>query len=215
MSLPETAIETQTSVYRYYDASGVLLYVGITGRADQRNTEHNKTKSWWHRVAHQSIEHFPSRAEAHAREVELIQRYMPPFNTQHNPQAATMQSAYQELRELEQSRAITDPNEIARHLNRDLPVQVLRVDPVSGYVDMVSKIEHLPLVSRIVFTPGAQVYQGRSIGFLQAIEHRGPFAAFRLRLKREAKFTAGVVKVRRNDPKGQTYRVAGVWVSDE
>lgn len=48
--------DTPTSLYKYYDRDGVLLYVGITGRGDTRNAEHNKTKFWWKFVSRQSME---------------------------------------------------------------------------------------------------------------------------------------------------------------
>ena len=86
-----------TSVYRYYDGGGVLLYVGITDRGARRNREHNATKEWWRFVSGQKIEHFPSRDAAEARERELIQQFRPPFNIQHNPSHATSRRTYMNL----------------------------------------------------------------------------------------------------------------------
>lgn len=82
-----------TSVYRYYDKSGLLLYVGITSRGSKRNHEHN-SKQWWEYVVRQEVEHHPSRPAAEARERDLIRKFRPPFNTVHNPDAAKSREAY-------------------------------------------------------------------------------------------------------------------------
>lgn len=88
---PETA---PTSVYRYYDKSGVLLYVGITSRRTRRQLEHNSDKEWWPFVARQEVDHYPNRVEAEVQERGLIRRYRPPFNKQHNPEHAEMRELY-------------------------------------------------------------------------------------------------------------------------
>jgi hypothetical protein len=83
------------SVYRYYDRSGVLIYVGVTSRGIARNREHNRSRPWWSYVTRQEVDHLPDRPAALARERELIERYWPPFNTQHNPHAATIRDEYE------------------------------------------------------------------------------------------------------------------------
>lgn len=70
------------SVYQYFDASGALLYVGITGRGVKRSHEHARSKDWWPETTGCAIEHYPSRPEALAREAYLIATYKPPHNTQ-------------------------------------------------------------------------------------------------------------------------------------
>ena len=77
-------IGTPTSVYKYFDARRILIYVGITSGGIIRNRQHNESKEWWRYVVSQEIEHFGSRSLAHEREVQLIQRFRPPFNKQHN-----------------------------------------------------------------------------------------------------------------------------------
>lgn len=76
---------TPTSVYRYYDKSSLLLYVGITSRGIRRQREHNHDKEWWPFVTKQEVEHYSTRATASAREKELIRQFRPPFNRTHNP----------------------------------------------------------------------------------------------------------------------------------
>lgn len=78
------ATSKPTSVYLYFDRGGVLIYVGITGRGVSRQQEHERDKPWWAYTHTQTIEHYPTRDEALAREAVLIATHCPPFNTQHN-----------------------------------------------------------------------------------------------------------------------------------
>lgn len=83
-----------TSVYKYFDARRILIYVGITGAGIARNRQHNESKEWWKYVVSQEIEHYKSRRLAHEREVQLIEKYRPPFNKQHNRDYAAARRFY-------------------------------------------------------------------------------------------------------------------------
>jgi hypothetical protein len=83
-----------TSVYRYYDSLGCLIYVGITKQGIGRNHQHNGSAEWWPHVARQEVEHFESRKLAARREKELIFEFRPPFNKVHNPNWRQQQAAY-------------------------------------------------------------------------------------------------------------------------
>lgn len=85
---------TPTSVYRYFDEFGCLIYVGITNQGIGRNRQHNKSADWWPYVANQSVEHYDSRAEALAVEAESIVKFKPPFNRALNPDQAKSLAAY-------------------------------------------------------------------------------------------------------------------------
>lgn len=61
-----------TAVYRLYDASGDLLYVGISKHPEKRFIEHEQIKFWWHQVARKTIDWYPSRPEAVAVEDTAI-----------------------------------------------------------------------------------------------------------------------------------------------
>ncbi|YCK35166.1 hypothetical protein ACNF49_14085 [Actinomadura sp. ATCC 39365] len=74
-----------TSVYQYFGAGGALLYIGVTDRGIRRTHEHAESKPWWPLTTGCTIEHYPNRDEALAREADLIRRFRPPFNQQHNP----------------------------------------------------------------------------------------------------------------------------------
>lgn len=83
-----------TTVYRFYDRAGTLLYVGITGAGRARGEQHSRNAEWWPFVARQEVEHVSNRVIAERREKELIHQFRPPFNTQHNPDVIALRAAY-------------------------------------------------------------------------------------------------------------------------
>jgi hypothetical protein len=74
-----------TTLYRMFDVSQNLLYVGISARPLLgRLKEHGAAKSWWPEVAYLTVEHFPTRAEAAAAEVRAIRTEHPKYNQAHS-----------------------------------------------------------------------------------------------------------------------------------
>lgn len=69
-----------SALYRFYDASGTLLYVGITRKLLSRLRQHASGKPWWLAVATISIERFDTYEEARARELQLIRTLRPRYN---------------------------------------------------------------------------------------------------------------------------------------
>jgi predicted GIY-YIG superfamily endonuclease len=78
----------RTALYRLRNASGELLYVGISAKPPQRWGQHAAEKEWWPEVAGLSLEWFDSRAEALAMEAHAIRTERPIHNVQHNSSAA-------------------------------------------------------------------------------------------------------------------------------
>lgn len=80
----------KTALYRFFDADGELLYVGITHRLNERLSAHKKTKAW-DEVAQIKLEHYPDRLEAELAEIRAIREESPAWNVVHNfrPIAAT------------------------------------------------------------------------------------------------------------------------------
>lgn len=74
---------TWTSLYRFYDAQGRLLYVGITQRGRGRFHDHEADKAWWIDVATAAVDHYPTRAAAAIAERRAITRECPMHNTVH------------------------------------------------------------------------------------------------------------------------------------
>lgn len=68
-------------VYRIYDAEARLIYVGITSRGIARLDTHAQNGTWGKDVVLVGVEHFPTRADALAREAALIREFRPKHNT--------------------------------------------------------------------------------------------------------------------------------------
>jgi hypothetical protein len=149
--------EITTSVYRYYDARGALLYVGITSRGLQRNYEHNHIQEWWPFAVRQDIEHFGSRDEAAKRERQLIQEFRPPFNKQHNVDYGAFRDAYlmsfvpgttQPIIPMKQLELNAAWREVPMTVTGQMPGRVLlTTDP--AYLEVVSRIMWADSESRI------------------------------------------------------------------
>lgn len=73
-----------TSLYRYYDQHGLLLYIGVTQRGVQRMNEHHVNSEWWPYIDHSEIVHFHNREYALQSERREIEKYLPFFNRQYN-----------------------------------------------------------------------------------------------------------------------------------
>lgn len=76
-------LDEPTTVYYLHTADHQLLYVGITlsrNGLERLNSGHRHDKSWWTDVAYASMEHFPTRHEAQAREAYAIRALNPRHN---------------------------------------------------------------------------------------------------------------------------------------
>lgn len=74
----------RTALYRLYDKSGGLLYVGITNDPDVRFAKHRADKPWWPRVVRKDVEWYDKRANALAAEEMAIKVKDPRFNREHS-----------------------------------------------------------------------------------------------------------------------------------
>ena len=67
-------------LYRLFDDSGTLLYVGITNDVRQRFAAHATTQPWWGEVADCRTEFFSTRTALDAAERVAIQSESPRYN---------------------------------------------------------------------------------------------------------------------------------------
>lgn len=74
---------TQT-LYRFFDSTGALLYVGITATPGARWKKHAADKSWWTDVTTATVEHHPTREAVEAAERQAIRTEYPRHNVVHN-----------------------------------------------------------------------------------------------------------------------------------
>jgi predicted GIY-YIG superfamily endonuclease len=83
-SLP-TEVKTSPHVlYRFWDAAGHLLYVGITADPLGRWKTHSKDKDWWSEVVNITVENFPNRSSVIDAERTAIITEKPLYNKVHN-----------------------------------------------------------------------------------------------------------------------------------
>lgn len=158
-----------TSLYFYYDVNDTLIYLGITDRGMSRNREHNSRAEWWPFVARQEVRHFVTRRAAEAEERELIKRYRPPFNKQHNAYYHEVRAEY--LAWVAQPAA--DPRELAISLGKRLPLRV--VDQDDFRLILSSQLEHSAITLRIRQRgPGESIpVAGHSARVSQIHQHAG------------------------------------------
>lgn len=69
-----------TLVYRFYASDGALLYIGVTGRLDERITAHRRKAEWWPLVASLVTEWQPNMWTALDAERAAICAEAPAFN---------------------------------------------------------------------------------------------------------------------------------------
>lgn len=73
----------RTAVYRFYDASGELIYVGVAEDPELRAKQHAKTATWWPEVdgTRTTVNWHDSREAALAEEAQTIWDQRPRHNT--------------------------------------------------------------------------------------------------------------------------------------
>jgi predicted GIY-YIG superfamily endonuclease len=118
-----------STLYRFFDHAGALLYVGVAGNPGRRWEQHAKAKSWWATVATTTVEHFASRDEALAAEREAIANERPLHNVAGtSPRAAkppvtrrkrTSQRAVRTRADVERARREREAQVTARLHERD------------------------------------------------------------------------------------------------
>jgi len=73
-----------TDLYRYYDAQGALLYVGIADDWRQRMKQH-RYADWFPMAGRLSVEYHPDRRSAAAAELAAIRSEWPLYNVHASP----------------------------------------------------------------------------------------------------------------------------------
>ncbi len=73
------------TVYRFRDAGSALLYVGLSSTTMARFHQHEQTQWWWVQVATIEVEHFATRQQAAAAEIDAIRAQLPRYNIEHHP----------------------------------------------------------------------------------------------------------------------------------
>lgn len=112
----------RTALYRYFDASGDLLYVGITNSVGRRWDQQAQQQPWWPSSSRQTVDWYPTRGAAETAERAAVQTEKPLYNsllkvqlTPRREPADCFPECFAGLRELaeqpetiEQAKALTD-----------------------------------------------------------------------------------------------------------
>ena len=69
-------------LYRHFDKTGALLYVGISLSTVKRLSEHKQGSHWYRDIVRVEIEHYETREEAIAAEIAAIRAENPLHNIQ-------------------------------------------------------------------------------------------------------------------------------------
>ena len=88
-----------TALYRYFDADGRLLYVGIASHFPSRVEQHARYDWWEPKSASMTIEHFPDRETAHAAELVAIRDERPRYNRAGSPRHQRLTDYLRERRD--------------------------------------------------------------------------------------------------------------------
>ncbi len=75
-------LQLPTFLYRLYDGTGRLLYIGITDNVRTRMNGHSNTQPWWEAVTRVIVETHPDRVAAETAEWNAILAEKPVFNVQ-------------------------------------------------------------------------------------------------------------------------------------
>lgn len=70
----------KTALYRHFDTTGRLLYVGISISAGTRTEQHRRASAWFEDVTRIEIQWHPNRAAAEAAEWKAIKNEKPLYN---------------------------------------------------------------------------------------------------------------------------------------
>lgn len=77
-------MQKRYTLYRFWDRSGRLLYVGVTGDPETRWRTHGGRKTWWREVCRVTVEHFGDRLSLESAEIAAIDAEAPKYNVIHN-----------------------------------------------------------------------------------------------------------------------------------
>lgn len=72
--------DVKHDVYRCYDLSGRLLYIGHTNRWPGRRWLHRRDSPWWGQTVKVTFEPYPNRVAAHSAEQAAIRAERPLHN---------------------------------------------------------------------------------------------------------------------------------------
>jgi hypothetical protein len=89
---------SRQTLYRFFDGSGRLLYVGISDTWYQRFHDHERKSGWFSKVAYSTFEWHTSRESVQAAELMAKRTENPDFNNAHKPADETTMDHFAKLK---------------------------------------------------------------------------------------------------------------------
>lgn len=127
----------RTALYRLYDVTDQLLYVGISSDPRHRWKSHAlfNAETWWPRVSHKEVEWFDSRLAAAEAEVTAIKTEIPKHNTRHGRSPLTLTPLRSQ--------------EVAENGTEDAPEQVANLIRAAIHADILAPGDRLPGIQEL------------------------------------------------------------------
>jgi predicted GIY-YIG superfamily endonuclease len=85
-------------LYRAFDDSRTLLYIGISGRWSERLHQHEKSSEWLERTDYVLIQRFDTREEVVEAEKLAIREEKPLYNKDHNRAYESVMTHFEKLK---------------------------------------------------------------------------------------------------------------------
>lgn len=124
-----TAPAVRTALYRLYDESDTLLYVGISINPPIRFREHGR-RDWWQNVVRSTLEWWPDQQSAEAAEITAIRTEHPLHNRRHLIPHDNCAESFVKIAELRDQ--LDDAESAVQDIRRELLAEIVRVSRGAG-----------------------------------------------------------------------------------
>lgn len=123
-------------LYRWYDAAGVLLYLGLTINPERRSNDHRR--AWWRQWAEACAWEgpIPGRDEAFVREADAVIRERPIFNRSRDVESEQRMRAYIASRG-------GDPDAFAEHYPKGQRTKPFITRPIQMRTEIWAQLDRL------------------------------------------------------------------------
>lgn len=126
---------TKTALYRHFDASGALLYVGVSLSAVTRLAQHRSGSPWYDSIARVEVEQFDSRQLALEAERKAIASERPRHNIRLVPREASERKSPRcenaraaSLHQFATFKLAYSLPEVAEYLKTSIPAMIRAID---------------------------------------------------------------------------------------
>lgn len=156
------------AVYRIYDASGELVYIGMGHEPDARVSAHRADKPWREHIATYEVTWHPNRADAFAAEAKLVKAERPRYNVVHTPTHRERSLRHLDGRRVRQPQPIDEAKPLLRVLGQAL-ASTPRAQPLpertrAAMAQLPESVVHKLVQLAAAISDAAQIAEGRTGG---------------------------------------------------